>query len=221
MQWIEVSVQADGEAAEALVEVFDRLGEGGAVVETLLHSDESPHAGEPVVNVKTYLPANGTSPQRQRQIEEALWHLSQLYPVPPPQFRELAEEDWADAWKKGYSVQHIGQRIVVVPSWEPHVARDDEIVLQLDPGMAFGTGLHPTTRMCLQALEAWVQAGDHVLDVGTGSGILAIAAARLGAERVTGIDLDPVAAQVAGKMSAATTSRIASRLWRARSKPSI
>lgn len=197
MRWIEVSVQADGEAAEAIVEVFDRLGEGGAVLETLIHQDDSPHFGAPVVSVKTYLPANLSRPQRQRQVEEALWHLSQLYPIPTPQFRELTEEDWAEAWKKGYSAQHIGQRLVVAPSWEPYTPQKNEIVLRLDPGMAFGTGLHPTTRLCLQVLETQIQAGDQVLDIGTGSGILAITAAKLDAAQVAGVDLDPVAVRVA------------------------
>ncbi|MFQ5594395.1 MAG: 50S ribosomal protein L11 methyltransferase [Anaerolineae bacterium] len=198
MRWLEISVQADGEAAEAIAEVFNRFGEGGAVFETLLHQDNSAYAGEPVVSVKTYLPAGGgESAPRRRQIEEALWHLSQLYPIPAPTVRELAEEDWAEAWKKGYSVQHIGQRLVVAPSWEPYTPQDDEIVMRIDPGMAFGTGLHPTTRLCLMALETLTRAGDRVLDVGTGSGILAIAAAKLGAHQVLGVDLDPVAVQVA------------------------
>jgi ribosomal protein L11 methyltransferase len=197
LRWIEISIQADGEAAEAIADVFNRLGEGGAVVETLIHQDDSPYAGDPVVNVKTCLPANRAGAARQRQIEEALWHLSQLYPIPAPQIRELKEEDWAEAWKKGYSVQHIGRRLVIAPSWEMYTPQGDEIVVRLDPGMAFGTGLHPTTRLCLMALETWVRVGDRVLDVGTGSGILAIAAAKLGAAQVIGIDLDPVAVQVA------------------------
>lgn len=198
MRWLEISVQTDGEAAEAIAEVFNRLGEGGAVFETLIHQDDSAYAGQPVVSVKTYLPAGGgEAAPRRRQIEEALWHLSQLYPIPAPAIRELGEEDWSEAWKKGYSIQHIGQRLVVAPSWEPYTPQHDEIVVRMDPGMAFGTGLHPTTRLCLIALERWVRAGDRVLDVGTGSGILAIAAARLGARQVSGVDLDPVAVQVA------------------------
>lgn len=190
-------MQADGEAAEAIVEVFDRLGEGGAVVETLVHQDDSPHAGDPIVSVKTYLPVNGSSVRRRREIEEALWHLSQLYPIPVPEFHELTEEDWAEAWKKSYSVQHIGQRFVVAPSWESYAPQGDELILRLDPGMAFGTGLHPTTRLCLHALETERLDKGCVLDVGTGSGILAIAAAKLGARQVIGIDLDPIAVKVA------------------------
>lgn len=197
MQWLEISVQADGEAGEAIVEVFNPLGEGGAVIETLYHQDDTPYAGEPVVRIKTYLPADGEGVQRRRQIEEALWHLSQLYPIPEPQIRQLTEEDWAEAWKRGYSAQHIGQRLVVAPSWESYMAQDEEIVVRLDPGMAFGTGLHPTTRLCLLALEAWIEVGDQVLDVGIGSGILAIVAAQLGAARVIGVDVDPTAVEVA------------------------
>lgn len=198
MRWLEISVQTDGEAAEAIAEVFNRLGEGGAVVETLFHQDDTPYAGEPVVNVKTYLPAGGgEAAPRRRQIEEVLWHLSQLYPIPAPTVRELGAEDWSEAWKKGYGIQHIGQRLVIAPSWEPYTPQDDEIVVRMDPGMAFGTGLHPTTRLCLLALETWIRPGDRVLDVGTGSGILAIAAAKLGARQVIGVDLDPVAVQVA------------------------
>lgn len=189
-------MEADGEAAEAIAEVFNRLGEGGAVVETVMHPDDTPHSTQPAVHVKTYLPASGAGTRR-RQIEEALWHLAQLYPIPAPEFSELTEKDWAEAWKAGYHVQHIGQRTVVAPSWESYTPQGDEALLRLDPGMAFGTGLHPSTRLCLQVLEETVQGGDRVLDVGTGSGILGIAAAKLGAEEVLGIDVDPVAARVA------------------------
>lgn len=205
MTWLEVRVETDGEAAEAIAEVFNRLGEGGAVVETLISFDgaasdgapsgSAPHSVPPAVRVKTYLPGNGTG--RRRQIEEALWHLAQLYPIPEPEFLELAEQDWAEAWKSGYHVQHIGQRTVVAPSWEPYTPASDEVVLLLDPGLAFGTGLHPSTRLCLQILEDCVRVGDRILDVGTGSGILGIAAAKLGAADVLGIDVDPVAVRVA------------------------
>ena len=195
--WLEISVQADGEAGEAVAEVFNRYGEGGAVIEMLLEGEEIPPSGEPIVRVKTYLPANGDGHRRRRAIEEALWHLGQLYPIPEPEIRELTAEDWAEAWKKGYEVQRIGRRLVVVPSWEAYTARPGEVVVCMEPGMAFGTGLHPTTRLCLSALEDHLRAGDYVLDVGTGSGILAIAAAKLGAAHVMALDIDPTAVEVA------------------------
>src|SRR2546422_789169 len=105
--------------------------------------------------------------------------------------------DWASAWKAYFKPLRVGRRFVVKPSWEAYAPRPDDRVLELDPGMAFGTGAHPTTQLCLEALEETVQPGERVLDFGTGSGILAIAAARLGAGTVFGLDIDPVAAAAA------------------------
>jgi ribosomal protein L11 methyltransferase len=105
--------------------------------------------------------------------------------------RDVAEEDWAEAWKEYFHVEHYGKRIVVVPSWREYEAQPEESVLRLDPGMAFGTGQHETTRMCLEALERSVVPGARVVDVGCGSGILAIAAAKLGARDVYAVDVDP------------------------------
>lgn len=199
MSWLEVSVQVDGEAAEAVSEVFNRYGRGGAVLSTDFDDDVrrlSP-GNTAVVTVKTYLPLDEEGLKTRRHIEEALWHLSQIYPLPLPEFRELTEDDWANAWKKHYHVLRIGQRIVIKPSWQEHQRRPDEVVIELDPGMAFGTGLHPTTRMCLRALEEHLKPGDKVLDLGTGSGILAIAAAKLGAGSVLALDNDPLAVRAA------------------------
>jgi len=196
--WLEASVQVDGEAAEAVSEVFNRYGRGGAVLSTDFDDGSCDTA---VVTVKTYLPLDEEGRKTRRRIEEALWHLSQIYPLPSPEFRELTEDDWANAWKKHYckrsGVLQIGQRIVIKPSWQEHQPRPDEVVIELDPGMAFGTGLHPTTRMCLQALEEHLKPGDKVLDLGTGSGILAIAAAKLGAGSVLALDNDPLAVRAA------------------------
>jgi ribosomal protein L11 methyltransferase len=194
LSWLEVSIRADGEAAEAVSEVLNRYGRGGAVVS----ADFEDELGETaVVTVKTYLPLDEEGLKTKRCIEEALWHLSQIYPLPAPEFRELTEDDWANAWKKHYHVQRIGQRIVIKPPWQEHVPQPDEVVIELDPGMAFGTGLHPTTRMCLQALEEHLKPGAKVLDLGTGSGILAIAAAKLGAGSVLALDSDPLAVKAA------------------------
>src|SRR5438128_3740651 len=113
------------------------------------------------------------------------------------------EEDWANAWKDYFHVTHIGRRLVIRPSWREYTPRDDEVVLELDPGMAFGTGLHPTTRMCLEQVEQRTRAGMRVLDVGTGSGILALAAIKLGAAAACGIDNSSVAVESAAANAAA------------------
>jgi ribosomal protein L11 methyltransferase len=123
--------------------------------------------------------------------------LRQIAPLPEPEFRAVAEEQWANAWKEHYHVTRIGERFVIKPSWREHAARPGDVVIELDPGMAFGTGLHPTTQMCLLALEQHVRPGDRVLDLGTGSGILAIAAAKLGAAACLATDIDAVAVEAA------------------------
>ncbi len=174
--------------------MFNRYGRGGAVLSADFEDEFSDTA---VVTVKTYLPLDEEGLKTKRCIEEALWHLSQIYPLPTPEFRELTEDDWANAWKKHYHVLRIGKRIVIKPPWQEHERRPDEVVIELDPGMAFGTGLHPTTRMCLQALEEHLEPGAKVLDLGTGSGILAIAAAKLGAGSVLALDNDPLAVKAA------------------------
>jgi len=195
LDWLEVSVQVDGEGAEAVSEVFNRYGHGGAVIEETI--SETDKAAGRTLTAKVYLPFENGQAVGQREIEEALWHLSQLYPIPAPRFRHLSEEDWAHAWKKHYRVLQVGQRIVVKPSWQSYTPRPVDVVVELDPGMAFGTGLHPSTRLCLIALEEHLTPGLGVLDVGTGSGILAIAAARLGAGRVLALDIDPLAVEAA------------------------
>jgi len=196
MSWLEVSVEVDGEAAEAIGEVFNRFGRGGAIVEVTYSTDNSYHsAAQPLVVVKTYLPVGDK--EARLKLEEAIWYLGRLYPIPEPSFRTLAEEDWANVWKKSYRPLRIGDRIVVVPSWCEFVPDPGDVTIELDPGLAFGTGLHPTTRMSLIAVEKYARAGQNVLDMGTGSGILSIAAARLGVASVLAVEKDPLAAKVA------------------------
>jgi ribosomal protein L11 methyltransferase len=149
------------------------------------------------VTVRGYLPRSRDGARRRRQLEEALWHLGAIWPVPEPTAREVREEDWANAWKEHFFAHRVGERLVIKPSWREFEGGPDDLVVTLDPGMAFGTGLHPTTRLCLLGLERAAPAGQAVLDVGTGSGILSLAAARLGAERVFAVDLDEVAVQTA------------------------
>jgi ribosomal protein L11 methyltransferase len=202
MKWLELSTTVDAETAEAVSELFAEHGYNhGVVVEQPVTFTDDGCGGEvdptrPVV-VKTYLIADEEAPEKRRRIEEALHYLGLMRPIPPLEVQEKAEEDWANAWKSFYQVQRIGRRIVIVPSWLSYTPEQDDLVLELDPGMAFGTGLHPTTRLCLQLLEDVVEPGQRILDLGTGSGILAIAAASLGATLVDARDIDPVAVEAA------------------------
>jgi ribosomal protein L11 methyltransferase len=191
-QWLEVSVTADNEAAEAIAEVLSRYAYRGVVVEA---GPDGWNTGP--VAVRAYLPADEDLLAKKRRVEEALWHLGQIQPISTPAFRPVVEQDWAEAWKKQLRVLCIGQHIVIRPSWLDYTPRANDIVIQLDPGMAFGTGLHPTTQMCLETLETLIRPGMRVLDLGTGSGILAIAAAKLGAGYVLALDNDPVAVKTA------------------------
>jgi ribosomal protein L11 methyltransferase len=191
MRCVEISVQTDSEAAEAVSALFNEYSQSGAVVEQLW--GDTPESI--TMRVKTFLPSQDVA--KLQRIEEALWHLGQVYPIPAPSIRWLSEADWLEKWKSGYSLQRFGRHIVIKPSWQAYAAVPDDVVIELDPGLAFGTGLHPSTRLCLEALEDLVRPGQQVLDVGTGSGILAIAAAKLGAASVVALDIDPLAIQVA------------------------
>lgn len=209
MNWIELSVEVDPEAVESVSELFARVGyNGGVVVEQmLLAQDEEPGAWNELtppeidptrpVSVRTYLPDDKEAEGVRQQVEEALWHLGRMREVGPLNVRECKEEDWANAWKAYYGIQRVGERTVIKPSWLEYTPKEGDIVLDLDPGMAFGTGLHPTTRLCLTALERYVQPGMNILDLGTGSGILAISAAKIGgpSTRITAIDTDIIAVE--------------------------
>lgn len=193
--YMELSVPVDGEAAEAVCELFERYG-GGAVVEVLVAGPEDgTDLADPRVNVRTYVPAGDVGARA--KLEEGLWHLGRLYPIPRATVRRLARANWEEAWKSHYEPQRIGRHFLVVPSWiDPEPEPDDKLIL-IDPGMAFGTGLHPTTRLCLAELERLLKPGERVLDVGTGSGILAIGAARLGASYTCALDCNPEAVDIA------------------------
>src|SRR5262249_10947528 len=152
------------------------------------------------VTIHGYLPIDGTEEEKRQQIMRGLWHFSHIgaHFVGEMQTRSVNEEDWANAWKEYYYVTHIGQRLVIRPSCRADTPKEHEVVLTLDPGMAFGTGIHPTTRLCLERIEQLVQPGMSVLDVGTGSGILALAAVKLGARSIYAIDNSSVAVESAG-----------------------
>lgn len=200
LKWIELSARTDAEGAEAAAAVLNEFAPTGAVIEQTL----IPEPGEEFDPARAFTVRVFFTSEDQDQLqraESALWHLGQLRTI-TPRTREIKEEDWAEAWKKHYTVSHIGKRLVIKPSWLDYAPRADEAIIELDPGMAFGTGLHPTTRMCLQAAEGRIRPGMTILDVGTGSGILSIAAARLGAKRILALDPDPIAVETATKNAA-------------------
>lgn len=195
----EISVITDGEAAEAVAEVLRPFAYQQSVVLEQQGDLDSvdPMALESAVTVKVFVAEDEDTPQLRRKIEEILYHMNRLYPVPAPQFQVLEEKDWANAWKENYHPFRVGEHIWIRPSWcedDQSPAADKagagDIVLVMDPGMAFGTGLHPTTQTCLSALESTVAPGDVLLDVGAGTGILAIAGAKLGASSITAVDTD-------------------------------
>lgn len=197
--WVEVAVTVRPEAADAVAEVLGRYGHGGVAIEEPVRPDPDGEGYEidpiaPVV-VRAYLPENGAGRRRLGRLLRALWHLRQVVEFPEPEVRTLAEADWAHAWKDHFRPHRVGPFVIAPPWAEPPPA--DGLPVIIDPGLAFGTGLHPTTRLCLELTAELLRPGEAVLDLGTGSGILAVAAARLGAGSVLALDIDPLAVKAA------------------------
>jgi ribosomal protein L11 methyltransferase len=205
--WIELSVTADQEAVEAVAAILSRVSPSGVVVEPAYELVNEGLAAKldstrPVA-VRGYVPVadRASAALAIRETRRSLGHLQafRLRPIGPIERRLVTETDWTTPWRRHFPVLRVGERLVIRPSWRRHRPAPGDVVLALDPGVAFGTGLHPTTRLCLAGIEAWEAAGlvsgARVLDVGCGSGILALAAARLGAAKVLGIDIDPLAVE--------------------------
>jgi len=210
MKWSEISIHTTNEAIEPISNILHEAGASGVVIEDpfdlikeredqfgeiyQLNPEDYPEEG---VIIKAYLPVNSFLGETVEGIKEAINNLI-LYNIDiglnKVTISEVNEEEWATAWKKYYHPVKISNKFTIVPTWEEYTPlTEEELIIELDPGMAFGTGTHPTTIMCIQALERFVQKDDHVIDVGTGSGVLSIAAALLGAKKVTSLDLDEVA----------------------------
>ena len=196
MRWVELSVEADAEAVEAVSEILGRVSAGTAVRPTRLVRDPADELAArmdpraPFVVTAHLAEGDGVAASVE-STERALWHLQafRLGRVGPLAVRAVDDVDWAETWREHYVPQRIG-RVVIVPSWAEEPIAPGEVAVVLDPGMAFGTGLHPTTRGCLQMLQEVAPMPESVLDVGCGSGILALAALRLGAVRAMAVDTD-------------------------------
>jgi len=190
-RWLEVSLTVNGELAEAVAEVLDRYASNGVVYESGVVYNDAEDEGTPIgpVRVYAYLPVDEYLEEKRQRLSEALWHLGRIQPLPEAAYRTIEDEDWMSAWKVHYHPIPIGQRLLILPAWIEQ--KDlDRVAVRIDPSMAFGTGTHPSTQLCLEVVEKYVQPGQSVIDVGCGSGILSIAALKMGAQRALGVDID-------------------------------
>jgi len=209
LRWHEVTVLAAEQAQEMVAHYMNELGAGGVSIEESWSEDrprdmsfgewyDKPLNDIPAgyAVIKGYYPEQADIGRVVGSLTDSIRGLP-AYGYDPGNFTvgvgEVKEEDWADAWKKYFKPLQVTERLTIKPTWEDYVPRPGEAIIELDPGMAFGTGSHPTTALCLRALEGVIRGGEEVIDVGTGSGILAVGAMKLGARRVLALDLDPVA----------------------------
>jgi ribosomal protein L11 methyltransferase len=191
ISWLEVSISSDGELAEAISEVLARYVTQGVVIETGVKYDETEEFAQAYGPVKVYgyLEYDESVETKKRQIEEALWHLSMIQPIPKPRFKKIENHNWMESWREFYKSILIGRKLLILPAWLEN-PNPERLAIMIDPSMAFGTGTHPTTQICLALAEKAIQPNDNVIDVGCGSGILSIAAVKLGAKKVIAVDID-------------------------------
>lgn len=195
MNWLEVSLTCSGELAEAVAEVFSRYAPDGVLINSLTTFDQQDYEEKPTgdTQVVAYLPKDDQVEQTRHQLEEAVWHLGQIAPIGSLEYKVIADQNWMDSWKERYQPLELGENLIILPAWiDPGIA-GRRLPIIISPDMAFGTGTHPSTQLCLLALERHGCLDKDVLDIGCGSGILSIAAVRLGADRVLGVDFDPIA----------------------------
>lgn len=204
MNWLEVSLSVDGELAESVADVLARFAPNGVMTEQGVRfvDDEDEGTATGPITVRAYLEVNDQLEETRQKLEESLFYLGMIQPVPAPAYKQIADQNWMEAWKQHYKPILIGQRLLILPAWleSPDLKR---IPIKIDPGMAFGTGTHPTTQLCLELMEKYfdkyraerseerlARNDMNVIDVGCGSGILSIAALKLGAGKVLGVDID-------------------------------
>ena len=198
MNWLEVSLTVDGELAEAVADVLARFAPNGVMTEQgikFLNDEDHGTPAGPII-VRAYLEMGEHIEETRQKLEEALFYLGMIQPIPVPVYKQIADQNWMEAWKQHYKPIPIGERLIIVPLWldSPEPVR---IPIKIDPGMAFGTGTHPTTQLSLELIEAWFRQSKNenqkskiVIDIGCGSGILSIAALKLGATTALGVDID-------------------------------
>jgi len=195
--WLEVSLTVNGELAEAVADVLARYAPNGVATEQAVKFNDEEDEGTPVgdITVRAYLPADNNLEETRHKLEESLYYLGMIQPIPEPVFSLIADQNWMEAWKDRYQPILIGKRLIIVPAWMDST-EPLRIPIRIDPGMAFGTGTHPTTQLCLELLESVFDEPEKFLhpvsaiDVGCGSGILSVAALKLGSEVALGVDID-------------------------------
>ncbi|MFZ3069678.1 MAG: 50S ribosomal protein L11 methyltransferase [Anaerolineaceae bacterium] len=190
--WVEVSLECSGELAEAVAEIFARYAPEGVVINSVTRFDEQEQEQIPtgMMRVVAYLPEDEQLETNRRSLEEALWHMSQIVPLPGLDSHLIPDQDWMAAWKEHYQPLKIGRQWLIMPAWLTADPEEKRLIIRIDPSMAFGTGTHPSTQLCLQAIEDHLQPDQAVIDLGCGSGILAIAALKAGAGCVLAVDTD-------------------------------
>jgi len=197
MNWLEVSLVVNGELAEAVADVLVRFAYSGVMMEQGVKYNDEEDAGTPTgpITVRAYLEMDEKIEETRQKLEESLYYLGMIQPLPAATYQVVADQNWMEAWKQHYKPILIGERLVIVPVWMDS-PDPDRVAIRIDPGMAFGTGTHPTTQLCLELMEKAISAirqsnnEFRVIDVGCGSGILSIAAIKLGAEKALGVDID-------------------------------
>jgi len=199
LRWLELSARVDSSKADVVAEVLGRFGYGGVAIEEELvwgHGEQPFPSQERRATVKIFLPLDNSLPRKRLELAEALACSVPQIPVELVHC-EIDEQEWGTAWRKHYKTLRVGNCLIIKPAWEDYEAMAGQVVIEIDPGMAFGTGQHATTRLCLLAFETYLRPGMMVLDLGTGSGILAIAAAKLGASPVLALDINPAVVVIA------------------------
>ena len=192
--WLEVSFEVSPEQAEAVAEILGRFTQEGVVIEQLAE-DNSPSPElilKSSVMVFGYIFMDASLEEQKLRLERSIFYLSKIQPIPEPVYKHIYDQDWMAAWKQHYRPLKIGKKMAILPAWVEN-AFPSRIPIRINPGMAFGTGTHPTTQLCLLLLEKHIQPGQSVFDIGCGSGILSTAALKLGADKVFSVDVSSAA----------------------------